>query len=72
MSFSHTIELIIYFVVLLLSVSFFPFETLIVFSLVSNLFVFRFLFLFFERSVRDALQRSEPRGQAQAGPEQVD
>jgi len=72
MSFSHSIEIFFFLLLTLFLVSNFPFETLIVFSLGSNLFVFRFLFLFFERTTRDALQRNLSRRPEETGPQPVD
>lgn len=58
MSFSvFSIETIVFLLAFLLFVSNFPFETLIVFSLVSNLLVLRFLSVFCERVLRDAVHR---------------
>jgi len=67
MSFSvFSIETIVFLLAFLAFVSNFPFETLIVFSLVSNLLVLRFLSLFVERVIRDAVHRHGSDGQAEA------
>jgi hypothetical protein len=69
MSFSLTETAVFVFCALFL-IGGFPFETLILFSLASNLLLLRFLFFFFrtQLAARDDLHRGEPRRQAQVDP----
>lgn len=66
-----SVETVVLTFVFFLLVSNFPFETLIVFSLVSNLLVLRFLSLFVERTLRNAVRRQQPDWPPEVGREQV-
>jgi uncharacterized membrane protein YfhO len=67
-----TIDSAILFLLFLFLLTFWPFEVFCLFSLLSNLLVFRFLLLFFETAKQHGLSRNESRGPAQTCAEPLD